>query len=113
MLATLLYLFAEAVILRQLGFYGAVIAFLIFLAGNVCAYTQYSNLTANDGAVIIKDVCQVRKTPELKAAETLTVHEGTHLRITDDTVKGWLEVVLDDGTEGWITDDMVERIITK
>ncbi len=112
-LATLLYLFAEAVILRQVGFYGAVIAFLIFIIGNVCAYTQYSNLNADDGAVIVKDVCHVKKTPELNAAESLTVHEGTHLRIVDDTVKGWLEVVLDDGTAGWITDDMVERIITK
>lgn len=109
-LLTLVYLFSDVVILRQLGFYGAIICFLVFVLSNICALTQYNRLTANDGAVVVKDVCPVRKTPEMKAAETTVIHEGTHLTITDETINEWYEVTLDDGTQGWIKSDMVERI---
>lgn len=109
-LLTLTYLFAETVILRQFGFFGGIVLFLLFVLSNVCAYSQYSSLTANDGAVVISDVCQVKKSPELKSQDESTIHEGTHLRITDETIKGWYEVVLDDGTEGWIEAQNVERI---
>lgn len=110
-LLTLTYIFAEAVILRQLGFFGGIVLFVVFVLSNICAYSQYSRLTANDGAIIVTDVCLVKKTPEKKAVDETTIHEGTHLRITDESIKGWYEVVLDDGTEGWIEDSNVERII--
>lgn len=110
-LLTLTYLFAEAVIARQLGFFGGIILFIAFIISNICAYTQFSRLHANDTAVIVSDACDVKKSPELKAENETSIHEGTHLHITDDTVKGWYEVILDDGTEGWIEQSNVERII--
>lgn len=110
-LLTLTYLFAEAVILRQLGFFGGIIFFVLFVLGNICAYSQYKRLAANDGAVVISDVCLVKASPEQKAQDETSIHEGTHLRITDETIKGWYEVTLDDGTEGWIESKCVERII--
>lgn len=69
-------------------------------------------LTGN-GSASKEQVADMLKRMLKLSDDELPVHEGTHLRIVDDTVKGWLEVVLDDGTAGWITDDMVERIITK
>lgn len=110
-LLTLTYLFAEAVILRQMGFFGGIILFIAFVLSNLCAYSQYSRLAANDTAVVVSDVCQVKKSPEAKAVDESIIHEGTHMRITDETIKGWYEVVLDDGTEGWILSDCVERIV--
>lgn len=110
-LLTLTYLFAEPVLLRQLGFYGAILLFVIFILANACAYSQYSRLTANDGAVVISDVCHVMKLPEAKANVEMTIHEGTHMQITDESIKGWYEVVLDDGTEGWVEQRCIERII--
>lgn len=112
-LLTLTYIFAEPVILRQLGFFGSITLFIVFVLSNICAYSQYSRLTANDGAIIVTDVCLVKKTPEKKAVDETTIHEGTHLRIIDESIKGWYEVVLDDGTEGWIEESNVERIIIK
>lgn len=110
-LLTLTYLFADVVLLRQIGFFGAVLLLILFFVCNICAYSQYSNLKANDGAVIISDACQLKKSPEQKAVDETTVHEGTHLRIVDETIKGWFEVILDDGTEGWVESKCVERIV--
>ena len=109
-LLTLLYLFSDVVVLRQIGFFGGILLFIVFLLSNICAYTQHSRMYANDGAVIISSDCPVKKSPEQKAADETVVHEGTHLRITDETIKGWYEVTLDDGTEGWIDSKAVERI---
>lgn len=109
-LCVLTYLFVETVLLRQIGFYGGILCILIFIVSNVCAYSQYSDLKDNRTAVIVKSVCNVKRSPELKAVDETIVHEGTRLTIVDETVSGWYEVVLDDGTEGWITTDGIERI---
>ena len=111
-LLTLVYLFMDAVILRQIGFFGAIIALVVFLLGNLCAYSQHTTMTADDGAVVIATDCPVKKSPEVKAQDEAVIHEGTHMRITDTTIQGWLEVTLDDGTEGWIESRNVE-LITK
>ena len=106
----LTYLFADNILLRQAGFYGGILCLLVFIAGNVCAYSQYRRMHANNGAVIVKSVCNVKRSPEAKAVDEAIIHEGTHLTITDETIEGWYEVVLDDGTEGWVTTDGIERI---
>lgn len=111
-LLTLTYLFADMVILRQLGFYGAIVLLVIFIISNICAYSQLKRLKSDDDAIVIQSACNVKKSPEAKAADAAIIHEGTHITITDETIDGWYEVLLDDGTEGWITDDAVERIIT-
>ena len=111
-LLTLTYLFADMVILRQLGFYGAIVLLVIFIISNICAYSQLKRLKSDNDAIIIQSACNVKKSPEAKAADAAIIHEGTHITITDETIDGWYEVLLDDGTEGWITDDAVERIIT-
>lgn len=109
----LTFLFSEIVVLRKTGFFGGVVMFVLFVLCNVCAYTQYRALMANDGAVVVTSDSSVRKSPEHKSQEETVIHEGTHMRITDETVKGWYEVRLDDGTEGWVLANTVERIIVR
>ena len=111
-LLTLTYIFADMVILRQLGFYGAIVLLVVFIISNICAYSQLKRLKSDNDAIVIQSACNVKKSPEAKAADAAIIHEGTHITITDETIDGWYEVLLDDGTEGWITDDAVERIIT-
>ena len=110
-LLTLTYLFSDMVMLRKAGFYGAIALFLIFIISNVCAYNQLKRLESKAEAIIVRSACNVKKSPEPKAADAAIIHEGTHITIIDETIKGWYEVILDDGTEGWITDDAAERII--
>lgn len=85
--------------------------FVLFVLCNLCAYSQYRALIANDGAIVITTDSAVRKSPEMKSQEETVVHEGTHMKITDETIKGWYEVRLDDGTEGWVLANTVERIV--
>ncbi|TGX83495.1 tetratricopeptide repeat protein [Palleniella muris] len=107
----LIFLFADIVILRQIAFFGGIAMFVLFVLCNLCAYSQYRALTANDGAIVITTDSAVRKSPEMKSQEETVVHEGTYMKITDETIKGWYEVRLDDGTEGWILANTVEKIV--
>ncbi|MGM9713670.1 MAG: BatD family protein [Prevotella sp.] len=107
---TLTYIFSTRVILRQIGFIGAVVCLVVFIVANICGYSQYDRLHHSMGAIVVKSACQVKKSPEPRSADATIIHEGTHLTITDSSIKGWYEVIVDDGTEGWILADNVEMI---
>ena len=52
----------------------------------------------------------VRKTPDQKSSETFILHEGSKVRITDNSMSQWTEIKLSDGRQGWIKADNVEAI---
>ena len=107
---TLTYLFSTKILIRQAGFIGAIICLMTFVISIICGYCQYSDLHNSTGAVVIKSACQVKKSPEPRSADATIIHEGTHLTIIDSSINGWYEVIVDDGTEGWIQKDNVEII---
>jgi len=106
----LCYLFANRMTLKKVGFYGAVLFFLMFVFSNISAYWQMQMLTERTGAIIIEPSAAMRKTPVDNSGYTTIVHEGTRIEITDDTMKDWKCVELADGREGWIKASQMERI---
>lgn len=106
----LCYLFVTRILIRKIGFYGAVAFFFIFLFSNVFAYQQKQILTERTGAIIVSPSAAMRKTPVANSPYNAIVHEGTRVDITDDTMKDWKYVELADGREGWIQTSQIERI---
>ena len=53
----------------------------------------------------------VKSSPANQSAESFAIHEGTRVDIIDSSLKGWLQIHLADGREGWIADDTVEKFI--
>ena len=106
----LVYLFADAVVLRKIGFFGALACFVLFLFANLFAYQQRSQLENRREAVVISSSAQVRKSPADNAEAAFVLHEGTKVSITDNTIKGWSGVSLADGREGWMQNEKLEEI---
>lgn len=106
----LCYLFASRLSLRKIGFYGAVLFFLVFVFSNIFAYEQKRILTERSGAIIMSPSAAMRKTPVSNSGYNAIIHEGTRVEITDDTMKDWKHVELADGREGWILASQIERI---
>ena len=52
----------------------------------------------------------VKTTPEDKSPDAFVIHEGTRVDIVDDGLKGWKQVELGDGREGWIKSGSIEKI---
>ena len=106
----LFYLFGTRLLMRQVGFYGSICFFVLFLLGNLFAWQQKQQLVNRRGAIVIAPSAPVKKTPAKNGTDEFVIHEGTRVNITDKSIKDWRGVRLDDGREGWMAVDMIEEI---
>ena len=102
MLLVLVYLFAQRIWLRKIGFFGGLLFLVVFLASNVFGFQQQQSLLHRTGAIIIRSAVPVKSTPSQNGTDLFILHEGTRVNIIDDTMKGWREVRVADGKSGWV-----------
>ena len=62
------------------------------------------------GAIIISCALPVNSTPSKSGTDLFILHEGTKVEITDGTMRGWKEIRVADGKEGWIETSKIEII---
>lgn len=109
LLLFLVYLFVKNMMLRKVAFYLSVALVIVFILGNVFA-SQLKDYTTNSKcAVIVSPTATAKKTPTEQGADACILHEGTRGDVID-ALKGWYEIRLADGTEGWISETDVEVI---
>ena len=106
----LLYLFGHKIVLRKVGFYGGVCFLVLFVLANIFAYQQKCILTKRTGAIITAPSVSLKKTPVANSESNTILHEGSRVEIIDDTMKDWKFVELEDGREGWVPSNRLERI---
>jgi len=106
----LMYLFGNRLWLRKLGFFGAIVAFFLFLLGNLLAWQQKNFAEVQKAAIIIESAANVKSTPANNGTDLFILHEGTKVTIVDDTMREWKEVRVADGKQGWIETKQMEVI---
>lgn len=106
----LLYLFAERMWLRKVGFFGGGMLMIVFVIANLFAFQQKSKRENRVGAVVIASSVSVKATPSSNSSTAFTLHEGTKVDITDGSMKGWKEIRIADGKTGWIPTRSIEVI---
>ena len=106
----LLYLFSNRIFLRKVGFFGAVVFFVVFVLANLFAYQQKQQFSSNQSAIIIAPSVNIKKTPDTAAKNSFVLHEGTRVEITDNSLLDWKGIKLADGREGWIATKQIEVI---
>ncbi len=106
----LLYLFADRIALRKIGFFGGILLLLVFIVSNIFAFHQRYALTHRTGAIVIKSAVNVKSTPSKNGTDLFILHEGTRVTITDSSMRGWREVRVADGKEGWLETKEIEVI---
>ncbi len=98
----LVYLFANRIWLRKLGFFGAIGLLLLFVLANILAYSQKQELVSRSSAIITSSAVGVKSTPADDGTELFILHEGTKVEITDGAMKQWKRVRVVDGKDGWV-----------
>ena len=106
----LVYLFASAVWLRKVGFFGGALLLLVFLVSSGFAYLQKQSLIHHRGAIIIGSAVNVKSTPAAGGTDLFILHEGTRVDIIDDQMQQWKQVHVADGKEGWVETRQIETI---
>ncbi len=106
----LVYLFANQIWLRKIGFFGAFFALFIFVLGNIFAWQQKKDLVTQKGAVIIESAVPVKSTPANEGTDLFILHEGTKVTIIDNSMREWREIRVADGKQGWLQTKQIEAI---
>ena len=106
----LVYLFASRIWLRKVGFFGGILLLAVFLLSNLFAWQQKQNLLFRKGAIIVASSVSVKSTPAKNGTDLFVLHEGTKVYITDASMRGWLEIRIADGKEGWVERKQLEEI---
>ena len=110
LLALVVYLFVDIEFLRKLSKVVLPVFFLFFIINTFFAIQQVYLLDSESHGIIMTPSAVVRKTPDQKSAEAFILHEGSKVRITDNSMSQWTEIKLSDGRQGWIKADNVEAI---
>ena len=88
----------------------AVISIIVSIFANIAAYSLNVSINESGDAVIVKEEVALKSTPDNSGTVLMKVHEGRKVHISDDTMKEWKEIELEDGTVGWVHSSVLERI---
>lgn len=105
----LLFLLSQRLALRKTGFYGTLIAGVMFLAVTAMALSARSSMLTRDGAIVMSSAISVKSSPDRSATDIFVLHEGTKVRVTGE-IDGWSEIVIADGKKGWTESRNIEKI---
>ena len=106
----LVWFFAFSERLRRVSFTISAILIVLFLLSNLFAWQQQRALQRHDEAIVMVQSLPVKNTPASSGSDEFTLHAGTKVTITDDTMNDWKQIILPDGREGWVEAKNVEKI---
>lgn len=106
----LVYVFMSGIRWRKVGFYSALVMLFVVVVSNVSAYNQQKSLEERNAAVVIAPSVAAKSSPSESSTDLFLMHEGTKVEISDMSMRGWYEVVLEEGKVGWIPAESVEII---
>ena len=105
----LLFLLASRIRWRKMGFYGALCAFLLFVATTSFAISSRNDMLSHDEAIVMGTAISVKSSPDRSATDLFVLHEGTKVKVLTE-VDEWVEVVIADGKKGWTERKNIEEI---
>lgn len=106
----IMYFFSADIIVRKIGFFGALLSLVVVLLTNALAYSQRKMQVERSGAIVMTPAVTVKSTPSKSGTDLFVLHEGTRVEILDNTMKEWVEVQIADGKVGWMEREQLEQI---
>lgn len=105
----LLFLLASRIRWRKMGFYGALSAFVLFVATTSFAVSSRNDMLSHNEAIVMGTAISVKSSPDRSATDLFVLHEGTKVKVLTE-VDEWVEVVIADGKKGWTLKNNIETI---
>ncbi len=104
------FIFSRQVVVKKMGFFAGLVCFVLVILANVFAAQQKNKLIQRDKAIIMNPSVTVHSTPSEGGTELFVLHEGSKVRIKDNSMKEWKEIQLEDGKVGWVPAVTIEVI---
>lgn len=110
LLSLLSYIFAKQIIIKKIGFIASITLFILVVITNICATQQKEASVNRKTAIVIAPSVTIKSTPNESGTDLFILHEGRKVEITDNSMKGWKEIRLEDGNVGWVQSNAIEII---
>ena len=104
------YLFGKRMLLKKAGFSAALLFLAATIVSNLFAFKQKDALVNRSSAIVVAPSITAKSTPTEGGTDLFILHEGHKVFIKDNSMKGWKEVMLEDGNVGWIPSSAIEII---
>lgn len=104
------FIFSKKVILKKVGFIASIALLAIVIGSNIFASNQKDLLINRTNAIIMPPSVTIKSTPNEGGTDLFIIHEGRKVKIKDNSMKEWKEIILDDGNVGWIKTTDLEII---
>ena len=105
----LIYLLARRLSMRKTGFYGTLIAVVLFMLTSWFAMGQRREMLDDTQAVVMSFSTAVKSSPDKSATDLFVLHEGTRVEIVN-RLDQWCEITIADGKKGWLEAKTIETI---
>ena len=116
LLAVALYVFANRVMLRKIGFFGAIVLLVFTVLANVGAFVTHRRAVNHNTAIVMADKAVLGtspRTPANKAEVAFELTQGRKVQLGDSVRVGqnlWRQATTADGHQAWINTQDVEEI---
>ncbi len=108
-MALTVYLMLQKRVLRKVGFYSAIILFVISISTIFASWKQHLVIKNPEAAVVIELSVNAKSAPRETGTGLFVLHEGAKVWLEDNT-GGWQEIRLSDGRTGWVPESGIEAI---
>ena len=105
-----IFIFGKKLFIKKIGFISSIILFIFVVLTNIFASQQKDSLINRTNAIIINPSVTVKSTPNESGTDLFILHEGQKIQVTDNSMKEWKEIKLEDGNVGWVPANVIEII---
>jgi tetratricopeptide (TPR) repeat protein len=103
------YFYTSAYRLKVLGFWFAILLFIVSLASFSFTFRNKSLVYDSRTGIIFSPLVNGKSSPDDSGTDLFVLHEGTKVTIEDE-VGQWFEIRLSDGNKGWVPANSLEII---
>lgn len=104
------YIFGNKLYIKKSGFSIAVVFLCLTVVSHIFADAQKDKMMIRNASIVVQPSVTAKSTPNESGTDLFVLHEGTKVFIEDNSMKGWKEVSLEDGSRGWVPSETIEQI---
>jgi tetratricopeptide (TPR) repeat protein len=104
-----LYILVKKVVLRKIGFYTALVSFVLLVFTVIFAISARKDAMHSAEAIVMSSAAPVKSSPDNQSKDIFILHEGTKVSVLS-TLDKWAEIQINDGNKGWIQQSSIENI---
>ncbi len=104
-----LYFLSRRIGIRKLGFWGALIALLLFVVSFSIAQRKFQRLSSENTAIIFSPSVTIKSSPDKGSVDLFVLHEGAKVDLVDE-VGQWYKIRIANGSVGWVEVGSLKKI---